>query len=150
MDLLTINPLLSSIIGGAIVAFVNFLLRKRERQYFEEVEYKRKSYSDLLDNVRGFLDDPNVPDDKKKNMKWEFLKRYYNEIWIYASPTVIKRMNEFFSTVTITRANPDEKTKALGKTILAIRRSLGNKNSNLIFFNKLTTKDYILFSISTK
>lgn len=150
MNLLTINPLLSSIIGGAIVAFVNFLLRKRERQYFEEVEYKRKSYSDLLDNVRGFLDDPNVSDDKKKNMKWEFLKRYYNEIWIYASPTVIKRMNEFFSTVTITRANPDEKTKALGKTILAIRRSLGNKNSNLIFFNKLTTKDYILFSISTK
>ena len=150
MNLLTINPLLYSIIGGAIVAFVNFLLRKRERQYFEEVEYKRKSYSDLLDNVRGFLDDPNVPDDKKKNMKWEFLKRYYNEIWIYASPTVIKRMNEFFSTVTITRANPDEKTKALGKTILAIRRSLGNKNSNFIFFNKLTTKDYILFSISTK
>ena len=150
MNLLTINPLLYSIIGGAIVAFVNFLLRKRERQYFEEVEYKRKSYSDLLDNVRGFLDDPNVPDDKKKNMKWKFLKRYYNEIWIYASPTVIKRMNEFFSTVTITRANPDEKTKALGKTILAIRRSLGNKNSNFIFFNKLTTKDYILFSISTK
>lgn len=150
MNLLTINPLLYSIIGGAIVAFVNFLLRKRERQYFEEVEYKRKSYSDLLDNVRGFLDDPNVPDDKKKNMKWEFLKRYYNEIWIYAPPTVIKRMNEFFSTVTITRANPDEKTKALGKIILAIRRSLGNKNSNLIFFNKLTTKDYILFSISTK
>jgi hypothetical protein len=150
MNLLTINPLLYSIIGGSIVAFVNFLLRKRERQYFEEVEYKRKSYSDLLDNVRGFLDDPNVPDGKKKNMKWKFLKRYYNEIWIYASPTVIKRMNEFFSTVTITRANPDEKTKALGKTILAIRRSLGSKNSNLIFFNKLTTKDYILFSISTK
>lgn len=48
----TINLLISSIIGGAIVAFVNFFLRKRERHYFEELKYRRESYVDLLNNVK--------------------------------------------------------------------------------------------------
>jgi len=142
----TINSLISAIIGGGVVAFVNFLLRKRERQYFEEIKYRRKSYTDLLNNVRGFLNDPNVSDEEKRKMKQNFLKKYYNEIWLYASPMVIKKMNNFFQNVTITRANPDEKTKALGETMLAIRKSLGNKNVNFIFFNRLKSKDYELYS----
>ncbi len=143
---LTINSLIYSIIGGAVVAFVNFLLRKREKQYFEEMKYRRKSYTDLLNNVRGFLDDPNVSDEKKREMKQDFIKKYYNEIWLYASPTVIKKMNKFFQSVTITKANPDEKTMALGETMLAIRKSLGNKNANIIFFNRLKSEDYELYS----
>jgi len=145
MDL-TINSLISAVIGGAVVALVNFLLRKRERQYFEEVKYRRKSYTDLLNNVRGFLNDPNVPEEEKRNMKKDFIKKYYNEVWLYASPTVIKKMNNFFQSVTITKANPDEKTKALGETMLAIRKSLGNKNDDFIFFNRLKPEDYELYS----
>lgn len=141
-----INSLISAIIGGSVVALVNFLLRKRERQYFEEIKYRRKSYTDLLNNVRGFLDDPNISDEEKRKMKQDFLKKYYNEIWLYASPTVIKRMNKFFQNITITRANPDEKTEALGKTMLAIRKSLGNENANFIFFNRLGPEDYELYS----
>jgi len=142
----TINSLISAIIGGGVVAFVNFLLRKRERQYFEEIKYRRKSNTDLLNNVRGFLSDPNVPYEEKRKMKQDFLKKYYNEIWLYASPTVIKKMNIFFQNVTITKANPDKKTKALGETMLAIRKSLGNKNANFIFFNRLKSEDYELYS----
>lgn len=78
MDL-TINSLLSAIIGGAVVAFVNSLLRKRERQYFEEVKYRRNSYTDLLNNVRGFLDDPNISDEEKRKMKGKFIEKYYNK-----------------------------------------------------------------------
>jgi len=145
MDL-TINSLISAIIGGAVVAFVNFLLRKRERQYFEEIKYRRTSYTDLLNNVRGFLEDPNISEEEKRKMRQDFIKKYYNEIWLYASPTVIKKMNIFFQNVTITKANPDEKTKALGKTMLAIRRSLGNKNADFIFFDRLKPEDYELYS----
>jgi len=145
MDL-TINSLISAIIGGAVVAIVNFLLRKMERQYFEEVKYRRKSYTDLLNNVRGFLDDPNVSNEEKRKMKVDFIKKYYNEIWLYASPIVIKKMNKFFQNVTITKANLDEKTKALGETMLAIRKSLGNKNANFIFLDRLKPEDYELYS----
>jgi hypothetical protein len=145
MDL-TINSLISAVIGGAVVALVNFLLRKRERQYFEEVEYRRKSYTDLLNNVRGFLNDPNVSEEEKRNMKKDFIKKYYNEVWLYASPMVIKKMNKFFQSITITKANPDDKTKALGETMLAIRKSLGNKNDDFIFFNRLKSEDYKLYS----
>ena len=142
----TINSLISAVIGGAVVALVNFLLRKRERQYFEEVEHRRKSYTDLLNNVRGFLNDPNVSEEEKRNMKKDFIKKYYNEVWLYAPPMVIKKMNNFFQSITITKANPDDKTKALGETMLAIRKSLGNKNDDFIFFNRLKPEDYKLYS----
>ncbi len=141
-----INSLIAAVIGGGVVAFVNNLLRKREKRYFEEIKYRRKSYTDLLNNVRGFLSDPNVLDAEKRIMRQNFLKKYYNEIWLYASPSVIKKMNKFFQNVTISKANPDEKTKALGETMLAIRKSLGSKNANFLFFNKLKSEDYEIYS----
>jgi hypothetical protein len=145
MDL-AINSLIFAIIGGAVVAFVNFLLRKRERQYFEEVKYRRKSYTDLLINIRGFLENPKPGEKEKSEMKQKFLDKYYNEIWLYASPTVIKGMNRFLRSISDKKPNIDKNSIALGRIILNIRKSWGIKNTDFIFFNRLKTGDYEIYS----
>lgn len=78
-------------------------------------------------------------------MRQNFIKKYYNEIWLYASPVVIKKMNNFFQIIATTPAIPSKETKALGKAMLAIRRSLGNKNADFIFLNRLKPEDYEIY-----
>jgi len=145
MDL-TINSLIFAIIGGAVVALIEFLLRKRERQYFEGIKYRRKSYTDLLINIKGFLDSSKLTYEEKSRVKQKFLDKYYNEIWLYASPTVIKEMNRFLRGVSDKEPNIDKNSVTLGRTILAIRKSLGIKNADFIFFNRLTPEDYEIYS----
>ena len=145
MDLI-MNSLISATIGGTIVAVVTSLLRKRERQYFIEITYRRQSYTNLLINIKGFLENPKLSDVKKSEMKQNFLDKYYNEIWLYASPEVIKKMNRFLKGISDKKPTIDKNSITLGKLILAVRKSLGIRNADFIFFNKLKPKDYEIYS----
>ena len=140
----TINSLMFAVIGGLAVAIVNYVVRKKERKYFEVMEQRRKSYSELLNNIQGFLIDPAILN--KLEMKQHFMRKFYNEIWLHASPSVIKKMNKFFQTITVQPSTSDEKKRALGETMLAIRKSLGSKNSDFLFFNRLAADDYQIYS----
>ena len=144
--LISTVSLISAIIGGAIVTFVNFVLRKMERRYFEAIKHRRESYTNLLINVKGFFENPRLSNGEKNKMKQKFLDKYYNEIWLYASPTVIKEMNRFLKGISDKKSNIDKNSIALGRIILAIRKSLGIKNTDFIFFNKLKPEDYEFYS----
>lgn len=135
--------ILSAIIGGSSVALINYLLRKKERKYFQEMENRRKSYTDLLINLKGFL--VNIKTPKNKELKQKFLDKYYNEIWLYAPSAVIKAMNNFLKNISDNQPSIDQKSIALGRAVLAIRKSLGIKNSSPIL-NKLKPQDYKIYS----
>ncbi len=124
------QTILISVVSASTIAVINyFLIVKRKFRELERTQ-KIRAYSEFLDKARGFLNDPNLSFDQAFHFQMEFIKKFYNEIWISASDKVIREINKFFETVSITYVNEDEKTKALNDLILAIREDLGLKTSD--------------------
>ena len=118
-------PLLSAIIGGSIVAFVNFKLDVRKKREELKEEFKRKAYGEFIDMARSFLNDPNLSKEEIIERQKKFIEKYYNEIMVSAPREIIKLIEDFFETVSIAYANEDEKTKAVDKIVRAMRKDLG-------------------------
>jgi len=118
-------PLLSAIIGGSIVAFVNYLLDIKKRKAELKEEFKRKAYGKFLNKARSFLNDPNLTKEDTIKYQKEFIEKYYNEIMVSAPKEVIKLVEDFFDTVSISFTNEDKKTRAIDNLLKGIRKDLG-------------------------
>lgn len=123
------KTILIAILSGTTVAFVNYFLFLKQK--FRELERSQKleAYGEFLDSARGFLNDPNLDFDKSFEAQQDFIKRFYNKIWVYASNDVIKSVDNFFNSVSISHTNDDDKTRALNELIVKIREDLGLKTS---------------------
>jgi hypothetical protein len=124
------QTILISVLSGGTVAIINFFLVIKQKSREIERNQKIKAYSEFLDMARGFLNDPTLNFDESLNSQKNFIKKFYNEIWVSASSDVIKKINGFFETVSITHANENDQTKALNDLILAIRADLGLTTDN--------------------
>ena len=127
-------PLGSAVIGGGVVAFINYWLGIKGKKEFLKEEAKRKAYGDFLNNAKAFANDPNMsPDDAIQKQK-NFIKKYYNEIILSAPKEVIDSIDDFFDSVSISYANDREKIKSFSNMITKMREDLGSdniKNDNL-------------------
>lgn len=128
------SPTFNSIVAGITVAIItsviNYFLIKRRYITESRRERKIKAYGEFLEKAKGFLNDPCTSKDDSLILQKKFIKKYYNEIWISGSEEVIKAVNDFFNSVSISYANEDQKTKALRELTLKIREDLGLKASN--------------------
>jgi len=118
-------PLGAAIVGGSIVAYINYVLDIKKRREELKEEFKRKAYGEFLDKARSFLNDPNLNKEDIIKFQKEFIKKYYNEIMVSAPKEIIKLVEDFFNTVSITYTNEDKKTKAIDNLLRAIRKDLG-------------------------
>lgn len=123
MDIL--QSIVIAITSGAVVSFFNYLLTKDK----EKREQKIKSYSSLLDSSRAFLDDPNLSKDDRRNIKNIFLKKYYDEVILFADSSVRKEIENFIQTGGVSATNSGDQVKRLKNMIQAIRRDLGHKDN---------------------
>lgn len=121
------QTILIAVLSGGTVALINFFLVIKQKSREIERIQKIKAYGEFLDMARGFLNDPNLNFYGSFEAQRDFIKKFYNEIWVSASSDVIKKINSFFETVSITYVNEDDKTQALNNLILAIRKDLGLK-----------------------
>lgn len=117
-------PLGAAMVGGSVVAYINYVLDIKKRRQELKEEFKRKAYGEFLDKARSFLNDPNLSKENIIKFQKEFIKKYYNEIIVSAPKEIIKLVEEFFNTVSITYANEDDKTKAIDNLLRAIRKDL--------------------------
>ena len=124
------QTILIAIISAVTVAVINYFFIIRQK--FQELEraQKIKAYGEFLDMARGFLNDPNLDFEQAFEQQKNFIKKFYNEIWVSGSEDVIKTMNKFFETVSITYTNEDDKTRALNNLIIEIRKDLGLKTGD--------------------
>jgi len=118
-------PLGSAVVGGGIVAVINYYLGIKKRREELKEEFKRKAYGDFFDKARSFLNDPNLSKKEIIDRQKEFIGKYYNEIMVSAPKEIIRATEDFFNTVSIIRADKDEKTEALDKLLKSIRKDLG-------------------------
>ena len=107
-----------TLIGG----FVTWYLNERSKRIYEEYKRKEERYSELIRSLRGFY-----VDSFSKESRDEFLNQL-NLCWMYCPDEVIRRAYRFLSMVhTGKEHSDDEKEKAVGEFILAIRKDLINR-----------------------
>jgi len=117
-------PLLSAVIGGGVVAFINYYFDIQKRREELKEEFKRKAYGEFIDMARSFLNDPNLTEEEIIKNQKRFIEKYYNEIMVSAPKEIIKSVEDFFNTVSIAYVNEDERTKAIDNLLRAIRKDL--------------------------
>jgi hypothetical protein len=104
--------------AGAIIAwFVN----ERRKVRWEQYQRKEERYKELLHCLKGFY-----VHSQNTDMKAKFIDQV-NLCWLYAPDEVIRRANTFLETIMTSRiplAKNEEKEKALGEFILAIREDM--------------------------
>lgn len=104
-----------TLIGG----FVTWYLNERSKRIYEEYKRKEERYAQLISNLRGFY-----VDSFNKELREEFLKQL-NLCWMYCPDEVIQKAYGFLMMVhTDKKYSDDEKEKAVGEFILAIRKDL--------------------------
>lgn len=118
------HSIIIAITSGAIVSIFNYLLIKDR----EKAANKMKVYASLLDNARAFLDDPNLSKSERREIKKEFLKKYYNEVILFADKNVRKEIEDFIHTGGVSATNPGKQVTKLKNMIIAIRKDLGNND----------------------
>jgi len=121
MEQETINILIPVI--GAVLAFiggfVTWYLNERSKRIYEEYKRKEEKYSELIRSLRGFY-----VDSFSKELRTEFLDQL-NLCWMYCPDEVIHKAYNFLSMVHAGQKRSDEeKEKAVGELILAIREDL--------------------------
>lgn len=124
MEQTTINILIPvigvvlTLIGG----FVTWYLNERSKRTYEEYKRKEERYSELIRSLRGFY-----VDSFSKELREEFLNQL-NLCWMYCPDEVIHKAYKFlFMVHTGKKYQDDEKEKAVGEFILAIRKDLINR-----------------------
>lgn len=120
-----LQNIIIAVTSGAVVSIFNYLFTKDK----EKRDIKIKSYSSLLDNARAFLDDPSLSKEQRREVKKEFLKKYYNDIILFADKNVQNKTEDFIKTGGVSATNPSEQVIKLGKIINAIRKDLGHKEN---------------------
>lgn len=139
----TINNLISVFtllgVGGVVGAFINHLLQKSREIQNRAIERKIKSYSNLIDGARAFIGDPTLDYETALVAQQEFIKKFHNDILLYASDEVIKSVDRFFGSVSISYSNKDESTDALFNMIAVMRSDLGLSRKDLLERHKVYT-----------
>jgi hypothetical protein len=122
-------PIFSSIVGGILVAFCNYIWEKQKERAKKENELKERRYlctillmSALLDpteldQLKKLRPDIKNLDDLKRELKTEWVHS-----WIFADDQTILSLKEFLN-------RPNEKT--FTNTVLSMRKELWNKSSKL-------------------
>jgi hypothetical protein len=121
MDIL--QSIIIAITSGAVVSIFNYLLTKDE----EKMQSKMKSYSTLLDSARAFLDDPNLTKQERRELKKAFLRKYYDEVILFADIDARREIENFIQTGGVSSTNQGPQVKKLRNMIQAIRRDLDSK-----------------------
>ncbi|MCD6366549.1 MAG: hypothetical protein J7L46_03310 [Bacteroidales bacterium] len=104
---------------SAIVAWFANEWRKR---IWEEYQRKEEKYKSLLKSLEGFY--TFVDSSEAKKLKQTFLN-HLNLCWLYCPDSVIEKAYEFLSCVhTDVKCADDQKEKALGELVFAIRKDL--------------------------
>ena len=103
-------------------ARLKIIPRDNEKRVFER---KIQSYSNLIDFSRAFMGDPNFDYDGALHSQQEFIKKFHNDILLNSSADVIKSVDNFFDSVSISYSNKDESTDALFRMIATLRKDLG-------------------------
>lgn len=126
MEQETVNILIPVI--GAVIVFVSGLatwyLNERSKRIHEEYKRKEEKYSGLIRSLRGFY-----VDSFNKELRTEFLNQL-NLCWMYCPDDVIHKAYNFLLTVhTDQKYSDEEKEKAVGELMLAIRKDLINRKT---------------------
>ncbi len=124
MDQNSVN-LFISVIGAVVVltsAIVTWCLNEKSKRKFEEYKRKEVKYSALIRSLRGFY-----VDTFNKELRNEFLNQL-NLCWMYCPDEVIQKAYNFLCTVqTGQQHSDDEKERAVGELMLAIRLDMINR-----------------------
>ena len=111
------------LVGGVIAWYAN---ERRKRQW-EEYVRKEENYKALMTSIKGFY-----AESHDKKMKDQFLDQV-RYCWLYCPDEVINKAYGFLFKVHTSAKHPDEeKEKALGELVVAIRKDLLSR--------KITTK----------
>lgn len=124
--------------AGAIVAW---FLNERRKVRWEQLQRKEERYKELLRCLKGFY--VNTPDPQ---LKREFIDQV-GLCWLYAPDDVIQKANAFFESIHRQRqplATDEEKQRALGELVLAIRNDMLSRT--LVTNTSLTAADWKNFN----
>jgi len=120
---------------GAIIAWFANEWRKRG---WEEYQRKEGKYQVLLKSLKGFY--TSASPEEAKVLKQAFLEQL-DLCWLYCPDEVIKKAYVFLSCVhTNIRCTDEEKEKALGDLVLAIRKDLLSRK--IVRKTKLKPEDF--------
>ena len=126
MEQETLNILIP-VIGGVLTligGFVTWYLNERSKRGYEEYKRKEEKYSELIRSLRGFY-----VNSSSKELKTEFLNQL-NLCWMYCPDEVIyKAYNFLFMVHTNQKHSDEEKEKAVGAFMLAIRKDMISRGS---------------------
>lgn len=124
MEQATINILIPvvGVIFTLIGGFVTWYLNERSKRIFEEYRRKEERYSELIKSLRGFY-----VDSFSKELRNQFVNQL-NLCWMYCPDEVIHNAYKFlFMVHTDKKCSDDDKEKAVGEFMLAIRKDLINR-----------------------
>jgi hypothetical protein len=124
MEQTTINILIPviGVILTLIGGFVTWYLNEHSKRIYEEYKRKEERYSELIRSLRGFY-----VDSFSKELRDQFLNQL-NLCWMYCPDEVVHKAYKFLLMVHTDKKFPDdEKEKAVGELILAIRKDLINR-----------------------
>ena len=124
-DSTSIFYVLIPVIAGLIAVIGSLLiwwLNEKSKRIYEEYKRKEERYSGLIRSLRGFYVSL-----ESKELKTEFLNQL-NLCWMYCSDDIIHRAYDFLNMVHTGQKHSDqEKEKAVGELMLAIRKDLINR-----------------------
>ena len=108
---------------AAVIVFASGLatwyLNEKSKRTYEEYKRKEEKYSGLIRSLRGFY-----IESSDKELRTEFLAQL-NLCWMYCPDEVINKAYKFLVQVhTDQKHSDEEKEKAVGELMLAIRKDL--------------------------
>ncbi len=110
-------------------------LQKDFEDYKSQKLNDLKTYSELINLTRVFLQDPNLKYKDAKKMAESFIVKYNNEILPFASNELVESVDEFLYNSATKIAEENELTLSLWKMIWSIRSELDLKPLNKITFH---------------
>lgn len=134
VDIFT-SPDFLKIAFPALAAIVAWYFNERSKPLWEQFKRKEESYRELLRCLRGFY-----VTTQDKQLKEQFLHQV-NLCWLYAPDAVITAAYRFLGTVhTGVKFSDEEKEKACGELVLAIRQDLLTRR--VVTRTELTASDF--------
>lgn len=118
-----INPnVFIPVIATVLTAGVSLLIwfgNEHSKRAYEDYKRREERYVKLIENIRGFYESS-----QSFEKKDEFLNQL-NLCWLYCPDDIIKKGYAFTDTIMVgVRKKDEEKEKAAGELILAIRKDL--------------------------